>query len=98
MDTFIKAEKLPVLVDFFSPTCGPCGTLAPVLKKLTRKYFKRLVVCTVNTSHNPGCSAYYKIKGVPSLIFFKEGHIADQLEGLPDVSLLDSKMNYYASK
>lgn len=96
MDSFIKREKLPVLVDFFSPTCGPCSTLAPVLRNLTRKYYKKLLVCTVDTSRNPGCSAYYKIQGVPTLIFFKNGEILDQITGLPDVSLLESKMDYYS--
>ena len=98
MDSFIKAEKLPVLVDFFSPTCGPCSTLAPVLKNMTRKYFKRIIICTADTSRNPGCSAYYKIKGVPTLMFFKAGSIVDQIEGLPDLSLLESKIQYYAGK
>lgn len=96
MDGFIKGESLAVLVDFFSPTCGPCSTLAPVLVNLTRKFFKKIVVCTVDTSKNPGCSAYYKIKGVPTLIFFRDGAIVDQITGLPDVSLLESKMDYYS--
>ncbi len=97
MDAFIKGEKLPVLVDFFSPTCGPCSTLAPILGNLTRKYYRKVLVCTVDTSRNPGCAAFYKIKGVPTLLFFKNGEQLDQITGLPDVSLLDSKMQYYSS-
>jgi thioredoxin 2 len=98
MDGFIKAEKLPVLVDFFSPTCGPCSTLAPVLRNLTKKYYKKMIVSTVDTSRNPGCAAYYKIKGVPTLIFFNKGEILEQITGFPDVTLLESKMQYYSSK
>lgn len=96
MDSFIKNEKLPVLVDFFSPTCGPCSTLAPVLKTLAKKFFRKVVVATVDTSRNPGCAAFYQIKGVPTLIFFKNGEIVDQIMGLPEPSLLESKMDYFS--
>lgn len=98
MDGFIKSEKLPVLVDFFSPTCGPCSTLAPVLRNLSKKHFGKMLVCTVDTSKNPGCAAYYKIKGVPTLVFFKNGEILEQITGLPDVNVLESKMQYFTSK
>ena len=96
MDSFIKSVKLPVLVDFFSPTCGPCSTLAPVLRNLSRKHFGRILVCTVDTSKNPGCAAFYKITGVPTLIFFRNGEILEQLTGLPEVTLLESKIEYFA--
>lgn len=96
MDGYVKNEKLPVLVDFFSPTCGPCTTLAPVLRKLTKTFYKKVIVATVDTSKNPGCAAFYKIKGVPTLIFFKNGTIVDQITGLPDVSLLESKLEYFS--
>lgn len=95
MDEYIKNEKLPVLVDFFSPTCGPCMTLAPVLRKLTKKFYMKVVIATVDTSKNPGCAAFYKIKGVPTLIFFKNGAIVDQITGLPDVRSLESKLEYF---
>jgi len=94
MDGYVKSSKLPVLVDFFSPTCGPCTTLAPVLKTLAKKFYRKVVVATVDTSHNPGCAAFHQIKGVPTLIFFKNGEIIDQITGLPDLSLLESKLDY----
>jgi len=96
MDEYVQNEKLPVLVDFYSPTCGPCTTLAPVLRKLTKTFYRKVVVATVDTSKNPGCAAFYKIKGVPTLIFFKNGKIVDQITGLPDVSLLESKLEYFS--
>jgi thioredoxin len=94
MDAYVKSSKLPVLVDFFSPTCGPCITLAPVLKTLAKKFHRKVVIATVDTSRSPGCSAFYQIKGVPTLIFFKNGDIIDQITGLPDLSLLESKLDY----
>lgn len=98
MDAFVKNERLPVLVDFFSPTCGPCQTLAPLLRKYAKTYLGRLVIATVDVSKNPGCSAFYKISGVPALIFFKDGGIVDRITGLPDKSLLESKLEYLSGK
>ena len=98
MDAFVKNERLPVLVDFFSPTCGPCQSLAPVLRKYAKTYLGRLVIATVDASKNPGCSAFYKITGVPALIFFKDGGIVDRITGLPEISLLESKLEYLSGK
>lgn len=98
MDVFVKNERLPVLVDFFSPTCGPCQTLAPILREYARTYLGRLVIAIVDASRNPGCSAFYKISGVPTLIFFKDGGIVDRLTGLPDKGLLESKLDYLCGK
>jgi thioredoxin 2 len=98
MDSFVKSASLPVLVDFFSPTCGPCKTLAPVLRNLARKFHCKIIVATVDTSTNPGCSGFYKIKGVPTLMFFKDGAVVDQIVGLPEPAMLESKMEYFAGK
>lgn len=94
MDGFVKNENLPVLVDFFSPTCGPCATLAPLLQKLTKKFYRKVIIATIDTSKNPGCAAFYKIKGVPTLIFFKDGAVVDQITGLPAVTVLEAKLEY----
>lgn len=97
MDTFIKNENIPVMVDFFSPTCGPCQSLAPVLKQMAKQYFGKVIIAKVDTSVNPGCSAYYKIRGVPTLIFFKDGSIIEQITGLPEVSVLEAKLKHFSS-
>lgn len=96
MDAFIKSCELPVMVDFFSPACGPCRTLAPFLEKMAREFFGRLIVAKVDTTRNPGCAAYYKITGVPTLIFFQGGKRVDQIVGLPELGHLQAKLRYYA--
>ncbi|TKB09133.1 co-chaperone YbbN [Desulforhopalus sp. IMCC35007] len=98
MDSFVKSASLPVLVDFFSPTCGPCKTLAPLLRNLAKKFHHKIIIATVDTSTNPGCSAFYKIRGVPTLIFFKNGTVVDQIVGLPEPAMLESKLVYFAKK
>ena len=96
MDEFIKSASIPVMVDFFSPTCGPCRTLAPQLDRLAKEMLGRLIIAKVDTSRNTGCASYYKIRGVPTLIFFKNGSVADQIVGLPEPGHLRDKLNYWA--
>lgn len=96
MDAFLQSTGLPVLVDFFSPICGPCTTLAPLLDSLAKQFLGRVVVAKVDTGMNPGCTAHFHIKGVPTLIFFKDGREVEQLVGLPDKNHLLAKMEYYA--
>ena len=96
MDEFLQTAKLPVLVDFFSPTCGPCASLAPLLDSLVSQYFGKIIVAKVDTSKNPGCAAHFQIRGVPTLIFIKNGKIVEQIVGLPDASHLKAKFEYYA--
>jgi thioredoxin 2 len=93
---FLQGAKLPVLVDFFSPTCGPCASLAPLLDNLTRQFFGKMIVVKVDTSKHLGCASHFQIRGVPTLIFFKDGRILDQIVGLPDVNHLKAKMAYFA--
>ncbi|MBU0729688.1 MAG: thioredoxin [Proteobacteria bacterium] len=71
--TFINQAKLPVLVDFYSLTCGPCKMLAPVIDKLAKKYHRRAIIAKINTSSNMLTSQHFQIRGVPTLIFFKNG-------------------------
>ena len=96
MDSFIKSVKLPVLVDFFSPNCGPCTTLGPVLDNLTKQYFGKIIIAKVDTSQNPGCGAHYNIRGVPTLLFLKDGKVVEEMVGLPDKSHLLAKLDYYS--
>lgn len=95
MDAFLQAAPLPVCVDFFSPTCGPCRSLAPVLDDLTRQFFGKVIVAKVDTSKNPGCATHFQIRGVPTLLFFKNGKVVEQIVGLPETGHLKAKMTYY---
>ena len=95
MDEFLQSAELPVCVDFFSPTCGPCASLAPLVDNMARQFFGKVIVAKVDTSINPGCSAHFQIRGVPTLIFFKNGKVVEQIVGLPEVNHLKAKMEYY---
>tara|TARA_B100000029_G_scaffold334688_1_gene326798 strand:+ start:7406 stop:7741 length:336 start_codon:yes stop_codon:yes gene_type:complete len=71
----IKSEK-PVLVDFWAEWCGPCVQIAPMLEELANEYKDSLTVAKVNIDENPETPAKYGVRGIPTLILFKNGEIA----------------------
>jgi thioredoxin 2 len=85
---FINQASKPVLVDFFSPTCGPCRMLAPVIDTMARKFCGRVIIAKLDTSRNQMAASQYRIRGVPTLLFFKNGRLVDQITGaLPEQEL-----------
>lgn len=93
---FISQASKPVMVDFFSPTCGPCRMLAPTIDTMAKKFYGRVIIAKLDTSHNQTAAAQYKIKGVPTLIFFKNGELVDQVTGAPPEQELDSLLERFA--
>ena len=77
----VEQSVLPVMVDLYSPTCGPCHTLAPVIETLAREYGGRLLVFKLDTSSQQMTAARFRIRGVPTLLFFKAGQLVDQVVG-----------------
>ena len=77
----LEQAKLPVLVDFFSPTCGPCHMIAPVIESLAGKYAGRLLIFKLDTTTQQSSPSRFGIRGVPTLLLFKGGKLVDQLVG-----------------
>ncbi len=91
-NTFIKGANLPVLVDFYSPTCGPCHAMAPAIDNLARKYLGRALICKLDTSRHQMTASQYQIRGVPTLLFFKNGQVVDQIVGAVPPEALEQKL------
>ena len=89
----VNSSTLPVLVEFYSPTCGPCHALAPVIEKLADQYAGRAVICKLDTSRHQMTAAQFQIRGVPTLIFFKNGQPADQVVGAVPGHELEQRLN-----
>ena len=86
-------SDLPVLVDFFAPWCGPCRALAPALEGVAKTYDGRLKVAKVNVDDAQQLAAGYRIRGVPTLMFFKGGEVVDTIVGLPSANALRTKLD-----
>ena len=89
----VNNSTLPVLVDFYSPTCGPCHALAPVIEQLAGQYAGRALICKLDTSRHQMTASRFQIRGVPTLIFFKNGQSVDQVVGAAPAQELEQRLN-----
>ena len=76
----IKASN-PVLVDFWAEWCGPCRALAPKLEEISTEMEGKVIVVKVNIDENPNSPAKYGVKGIPTMILFKDGKEVEQVVG-----------------
>ena len=80
-DQEVLKSTVPVLIDFWAPWCGPCKAIAPVVEELAGEYGGRLKVVKMNVDDNPATPSKYGVRGIPNLILFKAGSVADQIVG-----------------
>ena len=71
-----------VLVDFWAEWCGPCRRLAPTVDALASDYDGKVTVAKLNVDENPNIPGRYAIRGIPTLLLFKNGEVAEQIVGL----------------
>ena len=70
----LQADK-PVLVDYWAEWCGPCKMIAPILDEIAAEYSDRLKICKIDIDSNQGTPPKYGIRGIPTLMLFKNGEV-----------------------
>jgi thioredoxin 1 len=87
----------PVVADFYATWCGPCRTLSPMLDKLAGGYTDKVKFVKINVDESPGLAQNFQVQAIPTLIFFKDGKVADHVTGLPAEADLKAKLDKFAA-
>ena len=99
-DTFtdeVERREGLTVVDFWAPWCGPCRMLAPALERLATQHGDRVRVVKLNTDENQRTMVRFGVRGLPTLLFFKDGEVVDRVLGAVPYSAVEQRLLKHAS-
>jgi thioredoxin 1 len=92
-DEVVIKSGIPVIVDFWAEWCGPCRMIAPIVEELSHEYSGKVLVVKCDVDTSPGVASKYGIRNIPTVLFFKDGKIADKQVGAVPKSNFVTKLN-----
>ena len=91
-DQAIRESPVPVLVDFWASWCGPCRMIAPVLDEIAKEQGENVTIAKVDVDKSSNLSNRFGIRNIPTLLFFRNGEVKDQVVGLTSKADLISRL------
>jgi thioredoxin 1 len=92
-DDVVVKSPIPVIVDFWAEWCGPCRMIGPIIEEIGKEYEGKVLVVKCDVDNSPQISARFGIRNIPTVLYFKEGKIADKQIGAVPKSNFVNKLN-----
>jgi thioredoxin 1 len=93
----VEQQQGLTVVDFWATWCGPCRMIAPILEQLANEYEGKLTVAKLDVDANPRSAARFGVRSIPTLLFFKDGKLVDQVIGAVPKAALEAKLQHHAA-
>ena len=94
-DEEIKNSELPILVDYWAEWCGPCKQIGPILEEISEEKKDRLKILKINVDENPQTPQKFGVRGIPTLMLFKDGNLVETKVGSLAKNMLVSWLDTY---
>jgi thioredoxin 1 len=91
-EVVLKSDK-PVMVDFWAEWCGPCRMIAPFVEEMSKEFEGKALVVKCDVDNSPGISTKFGIRNIPTVLFFKDGKVADKQIGAVPKTNFVAKLN-----
>jgi thioredoxin 1 len=91
-EVVVKSDK-PVVVDFWAEWCAPCRMIAPIIEEMLKEYSGKAVIAKCDVDNSPQVAVKYGIRNIPTVLFFKNGKIADKQIGVVPKASFINKLN-----
>src|SRR5262245_11792434 len=93
----VEQAKGLTVVDFWATWCGPCRMIAPILEQLVDEYAGKVTVAKLDVDANPKAAARFGVRSIPTLLFFKDGKLVDQVIGAVPKAMIEAKLQAHSA-